>query len=355
MNSKENQLFIALEQAILNGELAPGSKIPSEYELADTWQINKQTANKAVSRLAARGLVIRQKGRGGTIVAPHPPVEKGMIGYRLALLSGGLFSARLLKGAEKAAKAHGYGIRYIEWEGPEDEHWHQIAALPLCGVLSTSSAMPPADFPFPHIGISSWFNRNNLYSDDFEGGRLAAELLLAHGHKKIAIINNTRGNDMTRRFAGFCDKLRSAGIREPEKNIFHFSGLPAKSIGALWEEIRSTLPGVTAAFCGSDNLALILLLHLSSLNIFCPRDFSIIGYGAMPGSNGIHEITTIDQFPEELGFTACEKLIGIIEGKIREPVQQLLPVKIVNYGATAGAVPSCSPGSGIFQALNRGK
>ena len=75
MNSKEDQLIIALEQAILNGELAPGSKIPSEYELADTWQINKQTANKAVSRLAARGLVIRQKGRGGTIVAPHPNEE----------------------------------------------------------------------------------------------------------------------------------------------------------------------------------------------------------------------------------------------------------------------------------------
>lgn len=343
MNSKEEQLFFYLEQAILSGELAPGSKIPSEYELADTWQMNKQTANKAVSRLAARGLVIRQKGRGGTVVALRPSAEKGMIGYRLALLSGGLFSAKLLKGAGKAAQAHGYGIRYIEWEGPEDEHWHKIASLPLCGVISTSSAMPPADFPFPHIGISSWFTHNNLYSDDFEGGRLAAELLLAHGHRNIAIINNTQGNDMTRRFTGFCDKLRSAGIREPEKNVFHFSGLPSKSIAALWEEIVHTLPEVTAAFCGSDNLALILLMHLSSLNIRCPRDFSIIGYGAMPGCNNIHEITTVDQFPEELGFAACEKLIGIIEGKIREPVQQLLPVKILNYGATAGAVPLSPP------------
>ena len=339
MNSKEDLLYAALEEAILNGELLPGSKIPSEYELADTWHVNKQTANKAVTRLAAKGLVIRQKGRGGTIVARSTPPEKGVIGYRLALLSGGLFSAKLLKGAEKAASANGYAIRYIEWEGPEDEHWQQIAQFSLAGVLSTSSAMPPPEFPFPHISISPRYCSNCLYSDDIAGGHLAAELLLAHGHRDIVLIYDYRGNSIPDRFTGFCEKMRSAGIKNPEKRIIQFAGFPTENIETLWTKIQSSFPEVTAAFCSSDNLAIMLLLHLAKFNIRCPEDFSIIGYGAMPMCNNIHKITTVDQFPEELGFAACEKLIGLIEGKIREPVQQLLPVKLVNYGATAGPVP----------------
>ena len=344
MNSKEDLLYDALEKAIFNGELAPGSKIPSEYELADTWHVNKQTANKAVSRLAAKGLVIRQKGRGGTIVARHTVADKGVIGYRLSLLSGGLFSAKLLKGAGKAAAAHGYAIRYIEWEGPEDEHWQQIARFPLSGVLSTSSAMPPPGFPFPHVSISYRYSSNYLYSDDIAGGRLAAELLLAHGHRNIALIYDYRGNAIPSRFNGFCEKMRSAGIPDPEKRIFHFTGFPAESIETLWEKVQSSFPEVTAAFCCSDNLATMLLLHLLRFKIRCPEDFSIVGYGAMPMYNNIHKITTVDQFPEELGFAACEKLIGLIEGRLREPIQQLLPVKLVNYGATAGPVPALPPG-----------
>ena len=344
MNSKEDLLYDTLERAILKGELAPGSKIPSEYELADTWHMNKQTANKAVSRLAAKGLVIRQKGRGGTIVARRITADKGVIGYRLELLSGGLFSAKLLKGAGKAAAAHGYAIRYIEWEGPEDEHWQQIAQFPLSGVLSTSSAMPPPGFPFPHVSISYRFCNNYLYSDDNAGGRLAAELLLAHGHRNIALTSDHWDNTIPYRFTGFCEKMRAAGIPDLETRKFHFSGFPAESIETLWEKIQTSFPEATAAFCCSDNIAIMLLLHLLERKIHCPEDFSIIGYGAMPMCNNIHKITTVDQFPEELGFTACENLIGLIEGRLREPIQQLLPVKLVNYGVTAGPVPPVPPG-----------
>ena len=339
MNKKEDLIFESLVQSILNGKLAPGSKIPSEYELAELWHVNKQTANKAVSRLAARGLVIRQKGRGGTIVSEKKHVPKGVIGYRLSLLSGGLFCAKLLKGAERAARSHNYALQYIEWRGPEDEHWQQIARAPLSGVMMTSSALPHG-LPFPLFSIDPRLPENSLYSDDREGGRLAAELLYTLGHRKIIIITDKPAGGIPGRIEGFCEKMRSYNVEIKKGQIFRFSPSLPNYMDLLWKELQHTYPGTTAAFCSSDNIALKFYHHLTTLNIHCPRDFSIVGYGAMPMCNAITELTTIDQFPEDMGYTACEKLIALIEGRLPEPVRILTPVKLINYGGTAGPVPS---------------
>jgi DNA-binding GntR family transcriptional regulator len=54
------------------GELRPGDRLPTVREIAETWSVARQTANKAISTLSHAGLV-STAGRGGTVVLDRSP------------------------------------------------------------------------------------------------------------------------------------------------------------------------------------------------------------------------------------------------------------------------------------------
>lgn len=66
-----------IERRILSGEWRPGHRLPTESELMAEYGCARMTASKAMSGLAARGLVTRRR-RAGTIVA-HPPVHSAAL------------------------------------------------------------------------------------------------------------------------------------------------------------------------------------------------------------------------------------------------------------------------------------
>ena len=57
-----------LKSQILSGKWTPGTKIPSEHELAAQFDCARMTVSKAIGTLVEKGLVIRRR-RAGTIVA----------------------------------------------------------------------------------------------------------------------------------------------------------------------------------------------------------------------------------------------------------------------------------------------
>lgn len=58
------QLVTWVEEQINSGDLKPGQRIPSEYELCEMHGISRTTVRQALNDLAIRGKVIRAKGRG---------------------------------------------------------------------------------------------------------------------------------------------------------------------------------------------------------------------------------------------------------------------------------------------------
>ena len=66
--SKTQQLFQQLRERIESGIYPVGSRFPSEYLLADEFEVNKKTANKAVDMLVSIGLLRRGTGGAGTVV-----------------------------------------------------------------------------------------------------------------------------------------------------------------------------------------------------------------------------------------------------------------------------------------------
>ncbi|HWK45481.1 MAG TPA: UTRA domain-containing protein [Stellaceae bacterium] len=92
------QIRRAIARPILNGDWAPGSRVPSEFDLMERYGAARMTVHRAIRSLASDGLVERRR-KSGTIVAVRPPerpvfeiwniaaeVERRGAAYRFELL-----------------------------------------------------------------------------------------------------------------------------------------------------------------------------------------------------------------------------------------------------------------------------
>lgn len=121
-----------LSRLILSGEWAPGRRTPTEAELMAEYGCSRMTASRAMSDLAARGLVTRRR-RAGTVVA-HPPVH----------------STSVLDIADIQAEIEARGMRWAhrlldrqERSASPDERW-----LGDAGVLAVTVLHLADDDPF---------------------------------------------------------------------------------------------------------------------------------------------------------------------------------------------------------------
>ena len=60
-----------IETQIMAGALKPGDRIPFEHELMRQYECSRMTVNKALSALAAAGLIGRQRGIGSVVAQPR--------------------------------------------------------------------------------------------------------------------------------------------------------------------------------------------------------------------------------------------------------------------------------------------
>jgi GntR family transcriptional regulator, transcriptional repressor for pyruvate dehydrogenase complex len=71
--TRPQRVVAGLKDKILSGELAPGTKLPSEAELLAEYAVSRTVVREAVSRLQAEGLVETFQGRGSFVLAVPEP------------------------------------------------------------------------------------------------------------------------------------------------------------------------------------------------------------------------------------------------------------------------------------------
>jgi GntR family transcriptional regulator len=111
-----------LAEAIADGRLAPGDRLPTEHELAAWLDVSRMTLRHALGELARRGLVTRAVGRhGGTFVA-EPKLEQDLTtlaGFSEQLRRHGMVAgARVLDASQREAGPRAAGALGVSQGDP---------------------------------------------------------------------------------------------------------------------------------------------------------------------------------------------------------------------------------------------
>jgi len=87
-----HQIYLILHDKIVSGALPPQATVPGEQELMRQFGVSRITAKRALDELASEGLVVRQRGRGTTVVGrmPSQPLSANISGLLENLLMLGL-------------------------------------------------------------------------------------------------------------------------------------------------------------------------------------------------------------------------------------------------------------------------
>jgi GntR family transcriptional regulator len=71
-------IIAEIEQAIADGRLAPGDRLPAERALAEEHRVSRMTVRQALQLLESRGLLRRAIGRNGGSFVARPKLERDL-------------------------------------------------------------------------------------------------------------------------------------------------------------------------------------------------------------------------------------------------------------------------------------
>jgi len=182
-------------------------------------------------------------------------------------------------------------------------------------------------------------------ADNRQGGRLAAEHLLGHGHRAIGIVSALPLDEgMADRETGFLDALRTAGLPVDRASVPVMYGnhqIEGGRQAAL--ELLENTPSLTAVFVLNDLMALGALEAVRSLGRRVPEDVSVVGFDDIPfAALANPPLTTVGQPIRQLGEQAADLLLTVIEhgsgaGAEVPPPSVLLPNRLIQRQSSGGA------------------
>jgi GntR family transcriptional regulator len=123
------QVAQALQAAIETGRLPPGSRLDNEIQLADELGLSRPTMRRAMEYLVDKGLIIRRRGAGTTIVQPK---------VRRPLLLTSLYDDLAGTGQEPSTRVLSLGVAPAPAEAAEA--LGVAAATPVHAIVRLRSA-----------------------------------------------------------------------------------------------------------------------------------------------------------------------------------------------------------------------
>jgi LacI family transcriptional regulator, galactose operon repressor len=291
----------------------------------------------------ARSLKLRTTRTVGLLVTdienPYYPeivraVEDAALERELALL--------LCNGADDPAREETYldllvdrrvdGI-IIASSGLQERHGAWLARRSMPVVLVNWAA--------PELGLPA------ILGDHRAGGWLAAEHLLALGHRRIGHLSApARNAAAAQRLAGIRDALAAAGLDPAGLAVVEGDGRVSGGERAA-NELLDQMPDVTGVICYNDLTAIGAVRGLRTRGRHVPTDVSVVGYDDIALSSWVEPaLTTIAQQTAEMGHWAVRRLAELIgdrgRGSNNAPRVTVLPVEL-RVRASTGPPPRGRP------------
>lgn len=253
------------------------------------------------------------------------------------------YFAKLISNLEKAASDRGYKIllcnsreeRERELEYLEMLKSNRVAGLVLCSATVKTESLADLDIPVITIERNVGRGTASVECDNYQGGVMAAEHLIACGCRYLINLGGVEQTEMPAdsREVGFLDMCGKYGVtgigRKSRENEYY-----TMEYHEYIEKIILENPQADGIFASSDLIAAQVLQVCAKLGIRVPEDMKVVGFDDVNvAALTTPPITTVHQPVKEMAETAIELIIKRNKGEL-VPTRTLLPVSLVKRGTT---------------------
>jgi DNA-binding LacI/PurR family transcriptional regulator len=256
------------------------------------------------------------------------------------------YHSRILTGAEAYCAIHGWEIVFLSFNYSPRLSWKELSlpkvvqrrdvvqGLILAGTTSSNllellnhKGIQYVVFGNNIIGDAKSLKNDAIYSDEIQGSYEATRYLIDLGHRDICYVGNTRLPWFARCFQGYRRAMEEADLEVSQSNI---DSEDASEIGYLGaKSLLAHKQPCTAILAGSDTSASGVYKGLRDSGLRIPKDVSVIGCDDTLGACLYPSLTTIREFPEQLGKQMVELLLNRIAKPGREPQQITIPTELI--------------------------
>jgi LacI family transcriptional regulator len=208
------------------------------------------------------------------------------------------------------------------------------------------------DRAFPHL------RANFVGTDDFCGGKLAAEHLIQVGRRRLAYIGSPDLSPAADRFRGFRSALRDNDIELREDFMLSSAIVEASSDNAGYEMMRTLLKRKSrpnGVFCHNDVVAIGAMKATLDAGLSIPGDIAFVGFDNVKYSKYLQiPLTSVDQSTQQLGETTAQLALDLVAKKLDKPKKILLAPTLVVRESTMGPASTNYPAiSGATEARSK--
>lgn len=330
-----------LRKQILDGEIKPGEKLPSENELSGQYHVSRQTVRKALQILQNEGYIYAEHGRGTFCSEMMRHTRKSNnIAVVTTYLSDYIFP-RVIQGIDQVLTENGYSIllkntrnsRSMEAKCLEELLKKDIDGLIIepsksqifCKHINLYAMLDQYEIPYIFIqgSYAQMKDKPYILMDDCRGGFLVTDYLISLGHRDIVGVFKADDTQGQERHKGYVQALQKAGIPyDPDKVVwFYTEDRKSHPYGKMKQMAQSRDKlYFDAVVCYNDQIALEIMRALEEEGLRCPEDVSVTGYDdSYLAATCKVPLTTVAHPQEKLGEMAAKLLLELLKDRNLEP------------------------------------
>lgn len=250
------------------------------------------------------------------------------------------FFPELARGVEDEMQANRFRIIFgnsDENSKKEKEYIQTFVQNNVVGVIASTNH-PDSD-TYRKLEIPVVFldrtadNRPSVYSDGREGGRMAAQEIVARGSRRITVMQGPGHiRPAQDRYQGAVEALSGSGI---SFNVIQTSSFSFTEAGTWARELFEKHPDTDGVIASNDIVATAVLHEALRLGKKVPEDVQIIGFDDVPLSSLLTpSLTTIRQPAYDMGKAAARLLIQLIENRDMTQKTIQMPVTFIERDTT---------------------
>ncbi len=257
------------------------------------------------------------------------------------------FHSRVLIGAEAHCTALGWDMIFLSYNyspNVSDRELHPpqilqrhdaVRAVILAGTNSMNMLrfLERKNITFAVLGNNVIDTTDDLkkydvvFTDDIQGACDMTRYLINLGHRHIGFVGNLRLPWFARCFAGYRRAMDGAGLSHHLNSTDSEDDVESGYLGT--KSLLARNKSITAILAGDDPTAHGVYKALRDSGLRIPEDISVCGCNDTVGSWGHPPLTTIREFPEQLGKQLADVVLNRIASPNLEPQRVTVPTELI--------------------------